>query len=59
LPATATIRWVREKLEQFANEQWLPTHVTPEQAAAIVRDQFQRTIAATMELLEVRVETQK
>jgi hypothetical protein len=42
-----------EKLEAFANEQCLPAHVTPEQGAAIVRDPFQRTIAATMELVEI------
>ena len=44
---------LREKLEQFANEQWLPTHVTREEAAAIVMDQFRRTVAHTMELLEL------
>ena len=38
---------LRETLERFANEQWLPAHVTREEAAAIVVDQFKRTIAQT------------
>jgi hypothetical protein len=32
---------LRETLERFANEQWLPTHLTREEAAAIVLDQVQ------------------
>jgi hypothetical protein len=44
---------LREKLEQFANEQWLPAHVTREEATAIVLDQFKRTVAQTLATLEV------
>jgi hypothetical protein len=38
----------------FANEQWLPAHVTRKQAAAILLDQFKRTVAQTLETTEVR-----
>lgn len=41
-------------LERFANEQWLPVHVTRDEAAAIVLDQFKRTVAQTVELLAVK-----
>jgi hypothetical protein len=47
---------LRETLERFANEQWLPVHVTREEAAAIVLDQFKRTIAQKMAVMEVRAE---
>jgi hypothetical protein len=46
----------REKLETFANEQLLPAHVTREEAAAIVLDQFKRTVAQALATLEVRAE---
>jgi hypothetical protein len=39
---------LRETLERFANEQWLPTHATREEAAEIVVDQFRRTIAQAL-----------
>jgi hypothetical protein len=29
---------LRQLAESFANDQWLPAHVTPEQAAEIVLD---------------------
>lgn len=45
---------LRETLERFANEQWLPAHVTREEAAEIVFDQFKRTVAQTIEMLEVK-----
>jgi hypothetical protein len=44
---------LRERLETFANEQWLPAHTTREQAVEIVLDQFKRTIAQTLEMLEL------
>jgi hypothetical protein len=34
--------------------QWLPAHVTRKQAAAILLDQFKRTVAQTLETTEVR-----
>ena len=46
---------LRERLEQFANEQWLPTHATQEEAVEIVLDQFKRTISHTLELLDLKV----
>jgi hypothetical protein len=45
---------LRELLETFANEQWLPAHATREQATEIVLDQFKRTIAQTLEMLELQ-----
>lgn len=43
---------LRETLERFANEQWLPAHVAPEQVVKIVLDQFKRTIALTLTVVE-------
>jgi hypothetical protein len=34
-----------ELLERYANEQWLPGHMTPQQAAASVLDSFKRAAA--------------
>jgi hypothetical protein len=45
---------LREVLERFANEQWLPAHVSREEAAEIVVDQFKRTIAQALAGMEVR-----
>ena len=47
---------LRERPEQFANEQWVPAHVTRDEAAEIVLDQFKRSIVHTLELLELHVE---
>jgi hypothetical protein len=40
----------------FANEQWLPAHVTREEAAEIVLDQFKRTVAQAVAAIEVRAD---
>jgi hypothetical protein len=45
---------LRDTLQRFANEQWLPAHATRKQAAAILLDQFKRTVAQTLETTEVR-----
>ena len=45
---------LREILERFVNEQWLPVHATREEPAAIVVNQFKRTIAQALAVLEVR-----
>jgi hypothetical protein len=45
---------LRDTLERFANEQWLPAHVSREEAAEIVVDQFKRTIAQALAGMEVR-----
>ena len=46
-----------EQATTYANEQWLPAHVTREEAVEIVLDQFKRTIAQALGMMEVRVET--
>jgi hypothetical protein len=34
-----------ELCEQFANDQWLPTHVLAHEAVGLVLDLFKRTVA--------------
>ena len=41
---------LRKQLERFANEQWLPEHVTVEEATAIVLDQFKRIVTRSYHL---------
>ena len=45
---------LRELLQRFAAEQWIPAHYTPEEAAAFVLDQFKRTVAVEVAGLEVQ-----
>ena len=40
--------------EEFANSQWIPAHYSAEQAAEFVLDQFKRTVAEELEMIEVR-----
>jgi len=47
---------LRELCQQFANEQWVAAHMTPEQAAESVLDTLKRAVRAELELLEVRCE---
>jgi hypothetical protein len=42
-------------VEQFANDQWIADHYTPEQAVEFVLDRFKRRIAADLEQMELRV----
>jgi len=44
---------LRELCQRYADDQWLPAHATPEQAAAIVLDTFKRAVAAELEMLAV------
>jgi hypothetical protein len=44
---------LRQIAENFANQQWVPDHYTPGQAAEFVLDQFKRTVAMELELLLV------
>ena len=44
---------LREVCERYVNEQWLASHMTPDQAAESVLDQFKRAVAAELELLTV------
>lgn len=37
---------IHELLERHANDLWVPTHLTSEQAAALVLDHFRRQIEA-------------
>ena len=50
---------LREKLDQFAYEQWLPAHVTREEAVVILMDQFKRTVAQTIEVSTIAPATGK
>lgn len=45
---------LRDELQRFADEFWLPDHVTSEQAAAIILDAFKRKIAGQMKLLDLK-----
>jgi hypothetical protein len=45
---------IREQLERFANEQWLPEHATMEEATEIVLDQFKRTVTQALATIELR-----
>jgi hypothetical protein len=43
-------------LEQFAESYWVPVHSEPEEAARAILVAFKRTIAARLELLELKAE---
>jgi hypothetical protein len=47
---------LRALVQGFAESQWIPTHYTPEQAVEFVLDQFRRTVAAELEMIEVKCE---
>lgn len=40
-----------ELCQRFADEQWVAEHMTPDQAAASVLDQFRRALSAEVEML--------
>jgi hypothetical protein len=42
-----------ELCQRFADEQWLPAHVLPNEAAESVLDRFKRAVAQELELLTV------
>jgi hypothetical protein len=44
---------LRELCERFANDQWTAAHMTPEQAADALLDQFRRAVLQELELLQV------
>ena len=44
---------LRELCEAYCHDQWLAAHMTAEQAADSVLDQFKRAVRAELELLEV------
>jgi len=44
---------LRDLLQRFADERWLPAHATPEQRAAIVLDEFRKRVLHDLEALEL------
>ena len=44
---------LRELCEAYCNDQYVAAHMTPEQAAESVLDQFKRAVAGELELLVV------
>jgi hypothetical protein len=47
---------LRELCQRFADNLWVPDHLTDEQAAAFALDQFRRTVLAELEMLGVSCE---
>lgn len=47
---------LRQRLEDFASEQWLPDHLADEQRVDWVLDQFARTVAGELKLLGLEIE---
>jgi hypothetical protein len=47
---------LRELCQAWANEQWVASHMTPEQAAASLLDCFKRALRQELELLDIRCE---
>ena len=43
-------------IEDFANRQWIPAHMTQEQAIEFVVDQFKRTLDSEAQLVEISCE---
>lgn len=44
---------LRDLLERYAHELWIPDHYTNEEKAAFVLDQFKRSVASRLEALSV------
>jgi len=44
---------LRELCQRYVDEQWVAAHMTDEQAAESLLDQFKRTVGAELELLTV------
>ena len=42
-------------IEDFANQQWVPVHMTPDQSSEFVLDQFRRTVESELQMIEVTV----
>lgn len=51
--ATETKPILRDRLQQFADEYWLPDHVSDERGAEIILEAFKRKVAGELELLDV------
>jgi len=46
-----------DALQWFADDFWLPGHVTPEQASEIILEAFKRKVAGQRELLELNAKS--
>ena len=46
---------LRQACEEFINDAWVPSHLTPEQAVHFVLDHFKRTVLSELKLLDVAV----
>ena len=46
---------LRELCQRYVDEQWVAAHMTDEQAAESLLDQFKRAVRAELELLTVEV----
>ena len=46
---------LRDILQRFADEFWLPAHVSDEQASAMILDSFKRRIEGEMPLMKIDV----
>ena len=46
---------LRDHLQRFADEYWLPDHVSDERSAEIILEAFKRKVAGELELFDVVV----
>ena len=44
---------LKDQLQRYADDYWLPDHVTEERGAEIILDAFKRKVAGELELLDV------
>lgn len=47
---------LRQLCQRFADERWMAAHMTPQQAAESVLDEFRKAVAAELAMLDVHVE---
>jgi hypothetical protein len=45
---------LRELLQRYAEEQWVASHMTPEQAAGSMLDGFKRAVRQELELMQLK-----
>ena len=48
-----------QQLHDYANGYGIPTHVSEEQAAAMIMDSFKRKIHGELEMMEIKVSKQE
>ncbi len=44
---------LRQLIQDFADSQWVPAHYNEDDAVYFIWDQFKRTLAAEMEMIQV------